>query len=99
MGPVRRDPPGGRLLGTGTLPPCNDTGRSEPTTGRGERLRVHAFPGVPTGVLIQSGGGLWMVKHAALPGQMRLYFKPVTCTSAGDFALAGQWLSVTPGTV
>jgi len=86
----------GRILGTGVIPACNDTGEGG---GRAERVTIQALPGVSpaTAVVVRGWDDSVLVRDDAevLPAAVQRLTEPVTCRPAGEpITLLGQWTGI-----
>ncbi|HET7305930.1 MAG TPA: DUF6281 family protein [Segeticoccus sp.] len=103
-GGTTRTPVAGKRLGTGTLPPCNDTGENgrngptEPATP----VTVRAIAGVDPGTAVLTGGDqLWVRRSMVDAGRpsavdlIRTARRPVPCTLPAPTTITGTWTGMT----
>jgi hypothetical protein len=91
-------PEQGERLGTGTIPPCNDTGPSTSPEAV-QRVPVAAVPGVDPAIVVMWVGRVdsVLIRRGAtdLPPEVAELQRPVPCASAdGTITLAGPWLGI-----
>lgn len=90
-----REPKGGRVLGTGTIPGCDDGGSQ--VRGLDSEVRVVTLPGVDPAQAVMTNGGVWIADGAELPDVVRESRRPVDCSWTQPRQLTGTWISVVGG--
>lgn len=96
-GDVTVIPPPSRRLGTGTFPPCKDTGGTPRGHARAEKVPVRLLSRLdPRVAVVVRSDQVFIAKHARFPERIRKYFDRVECVTRGHFEVTGVWTAVSP---
>lgn len=92
-----RVPVAGKRLGTGTLPPCNDTGPQRATESATPVI-VHRIEGVdPSRAVLTADDQLWVAgRRGEDQPLLRAARRPVPCDLPGPTTITGTWTGVDP---